>query len=185
MAKLTYTAIASLDGYTADVDGRFDFAMPDEALHAHVNALSRGIGTAIYGRRMYEVLAVWETMPTGPDEPEVINEYAELWRGMDKVVVSTTLTEASTARTRIASRFDADEVRRIVADADRNVDIGGPTLAAEAFRAGLVDEVHLYLHPVLVGGGLRALPDGVRLDLELVSEHRFDSGAVYLHHRVR
>jgi dihydrofolate reductase len=185
MALLTYTAIASLDGYTADAGGGFEWAMPDEALHAHVNDLARGIGTSILGRRMYEVLAVWETMPTGPDEPAVIDDFAQIWRSTDKVVVSTTLTEVSTARTRIVQRFDADEVRELVASAERDVEIGGPTLAAAAFRAGLVDEVHLYLHPVLVGGGLRALPDGVRLDLELVDEHRFDSGAVYLHHRAR
>jgi dihydrofolate reductase len=182
MGRLVFAALCSLDGYTVDADGKFDWAMPDEEEHAFVNDLERPVGTYLYGRRMYETMAVWQEMG-GPGEPAVANDYAEVWRAADKVVYSTTLAEVSTPRTRLERSFDPDAVRRLVREADRDVSLGGPTLAASALRAGLVDDLHLFLHPVVVGGGTRALPDGVRLDLELVDEHRFGNGVVHLHHR--
>jgi dihydrofolate reductase len=183
MAKLIYSAIASLDGYVADERGEFGWARPDEEVHQFVNDLEREVGTYLYGRRMYEVLAVWETMG-GDDAHPVIRDYADVWRSADKIVYSRTLTEASSARTRIEREFDPDEVRRMKEDADRPIAVGGAELAAQALHAGLVDELHLFLAPAIVGGGTRALPDGLRLDLELVAERRFASGFVHLHHRV-
>ena len=173
---LVYSALASLDGYIADADGRFEWAAPDAEVHAFVNDLERGVTTMLLGRRMYEVLAVWETM----DEPEPeMRDFAEIWRAADKVVYSRTLSEVSSARTRIEREFDPEAVRRI----DGVVSIGGPELAGHAFRAGLVDELQLFLSPVLVGGGTAALPDGVRRDLELVEERRFGNGFVFLRYR--
>jgi dihydrofolate reductase len=180
-----YTAIASLDGYVNDADGAFERLAPDEEVHRFANELGSGVGTHVYGRRMYDVMQVWQTMPDGADEPAVVREYADIWRGADKVVYSRTLDAASTPRTRLERELDAPELRRLVDAADRDVSIGGPTLAGQALAAGIVDEVHLLLCPVLLGGGTRALPDGVRLDLELVGERRFGSGVVHLHHRVR
>jgi dihydrofolate reductase len=184
MARLVYTAICSLDGYTVDADGKFDWAAPDEEVHAFVNDLERPLGTYLFGRRMYETLAVWQTMG-GPEAHAIENDYAEIWRAAEKVVYSTTLESVSTPRTRLEREFDPDAVRQLVAGAERDVGIGGPGLAAHAFRAGLVDEVHHLVHPVVVGGGTRALPDGMRLDLELVDERRFTGGVVHLHHRRR
>ena len=184
MARLHYAAICSLDGYTADADGKFDWAAPDREVHAFVNDLERSIGTALYGRRMYETLAVWQTIG-GPEHDPTENDYAEVWRATDKVVYSTTLTAVSTPRTRLERVFDPEAVRRLKSAAASDLSIGGPTLAAHAFRAGLVDDVHLFLNPVLVGSGTRARPDGVRLDLELVEERRFGTGVVYTHHRLR
>ena len=182
MGRLVYTAICSLDGCTADADGGFGWAAPDEEVHAFVNELERPIGTCLYGRRMYETLAVWQTIG-GPGHHAIENDYAEIWRAAEKIVYSTTLESVCTPRTRLERSFDPAEVRRLVAGAERDVGIGGPGLAAHAFRAGLVDDVHHLVHPVVVGGGTRALPDGVRLDLELVDEHRFANGVVHLHHR--
>jgi dihydrofolate reductase len=182
MARLRYTAMCSLDGYVADAEGGFGWAAPDEALHQVVNDLEREVGTYLCGRRDYEVMKVWETMPGDVPGPE--GEYARIWRAADKVVYSTTLQEVSTARTRLESSFDPNAVEALVADSSLDVSVGGPTLAAEAFRAGLVDEVHLFLHPVVVGGGLRALPDDVRLDLELLGSDTVGE-VVHLHHRVR
>jgi dihydrofolate reductase len=176
VGRLIYTAIASLDGYVNDEQGKFDWAMPDEEVHAFVNELERPIGTHLYGRRLYETMAVWETLES--DEPPM-RDYAEIWRAAEKVVYSRTLDAVSSARTRIEREFDPEAVRRMEGD----VSIGGPTLAAHAFAAGVVDEVHLFLNPVIVGGGTRALADGVRLDLELLDEHRFASGVVHLHYR--
>ena len=180
---LTFSAIQSLDGYVVDESGSFDWAAPDEEVHAFVNDMERSVGTYLYGRRMYEVMSAWETI--GDDGTAVLSDYARLWRDADKVVYSTTLSEVSTSRTRLERRFDPDAVRGLVAAADRDVSVGGPTLAAHALRAGLVDECHLYVTPVVVGGGTRSLPDGLRLGLELVQEHRFASGVVYLGYRVR
>jgi dihydrofolate reductase len=182
MADLIYAALASLDGYIEDEDGKFDWAKPDEDVHTFVNELERGVGTYLYGRRLYETLAVWETVPLD-EQPGYIRDYAELWRDSDKIVYSRTLDAPSTSRTRIERDFDADAVRRLKDEAERDLAVGGAELAAEAFRAGLVDELHLLLAPVLVGGGKRALPDDVRLPLELVGERRFDSGFVHLHYR--
>ena len=180
MRSLVYSAIASLDGYVADEDGNFGWAEPDEEVHAFVNDLERGAGTHLYGRRMYEVLAVWETM----DDPSpVMQDYAQIWRAADKIVFSRTLEKPSTARTRIEREFDPEAVRRLKASAERDLSVGGPELAAQAIETGLVDEWHLFLAPVVVGGGKRALPDDIRVDLELLDERRFDSGFVHLHYR--
>ena len=182
MAKLIYSAITSLDGYVADEQGNFDWAAPDADVHAAVNDQEREIGTYLYGRRLYEVMAVWETMDTD-DEPGVMRDYAEIWRAADKIVYSRTLDDVHTSQTRLEREFDPEAVRAIKEAADTDISIGGPHLAAEAIRAGLVDELHLFMSPVVVGGGNPALPDGVRLDLELVDERRFGNGVVYLHYR--
>jgi dihydrofolate reductase len=182
MADLIYAALASLDGYIEDEGGKFDWAKPDEEVHSFVNQLERGVGTYLYGRRLYETLAIWETVPLD-DQPEYIRDYAELWRNSDKIVYSRTLDAPSTPRTRIERDFDADAVRRLKGEAERDLAVGGAELAAQALRAGLVDELHLLLAPVLVGGGKRALPDDVRLPLDLVGERRFGSGFVHLHYR--
>ena len=185
MAKLIYSAITSLDGYVADEDGGFDWAAPDEEVHAFVNELERPIGTYLYGRRLYEVMVFWETIRPDADEPPVIRDYAGIWQAADKVVYSTTLESVSSARTRLERAFDPDAVRRLKASADRDLTVGGPGLAADALRAGLVDECHLFVNPVVVGGGTRALPDAAHLDLDLLDEHRFGNGVVHLHYRVR
>jgi dihydrofolate reductase len=183
MAKLTYTAIASLDGYVADAEGRFDWSMPDEEVHAFVNDLERAAGTHLYGRRLYEVLVAWETMDTGPDQDPVARDFAQIWQAADKVVYSRTLDAVASARTRIEREFDPEAVRRMKAEAERDLVIGGPELAGQAIRAGLVDECHLLLSPIVVGGGRPALPDDVRWGLELVDEGRFGNGVVHLHYR--
>jgi dihydrofolate reductase len=183
MAKLIYMAIASLDGYVADADGNFDWSMPDEEVHAFVNDLERPVGTHLYGRRLYEVMVAWETMDTSADQQPVMRDFAEIWRAAEKVVYSRTLEAASTARTRIERDFDPEAVRRMKASAQRDISIGGAELAAAAFRAGLVDECHLLLSPIVVGGGKRALPDDVRLELELLDVRRFGNGVVHLHYR--
>ncbi|HYU66344.1 MAG TPA: dihydrofolate reductase family protein [Jatrophihabitantaceae bacterium] len=182
MAKLIYSAIASLDGYIADADGSFDWAAPDEEVHAFVNDLERPIGTYLYGRRMYEVMAVWETIPTDDGQPPVSRDYAQIWRAADKIVYSTTLLAVSSTRTRLERDFGVDAVRQLKASADHDISVGGPGLAATAIAAGLVDELHLFLTPIVVGGGTAALPDDVRVELELLDEHRFASGVVHLHY---
>ncbi|MEA2580214.1 MAG: hypothetical protein QOE83_1106 [Actinomycetota bacterium] len=184
MAKLIYAAITSLDGYVADQNGNFDWAAPDAEVHSFVNDLERPIGTYLYGRRMYEVMVYWETTPD-PSEPPPIQEYWRIWQAADKVVYSTTLDTPSSARTRIEPRFDPDAIKEMKANLERDIGIGGPTLAAQAIKAGLVDEYHLFLTPVVVGGGTRALPDDVLLPLELLDEHRFTSGVVHLHYRTK
>lgn len=181
--SLVFSAIASLDGYTVDATGSFDWAAPDEEVHAAVNARERGVGTYLYGRRMFETMRVWQDIG-GDDEPPVIREYADIWRAADKVVFSSTLTGVTTARTRVEPVFDPGAVRTIVDSAAGDVSIGGPTLAAEALRAGLVDEVALLLVPVSVGGGTPALPPGLLLRLDLLEEHAFSSGVVLLRYRV-
>ncbi len=183
--RLIYSAICSLDGYISDVQGNFEWAAPDDEVHGHVNQLMGSIGTHLYGRRLYETMMYWEQFEAVPHEQDVSTEFAELWRDADKVVYSRTLHEVSTPRTTLERSFDPAALRRRKRRADRDLLIGGATLAGEALRGdGLVDELHLYLHPVLVGGGTRALPDGVTARLELLSEHRFESGVVHLHHRV-
>jgi dihydrofolate reductase len=180
MGRLTYSMICSLDGYTADAQGTFDWAAPDAEVHAFVNDRERLIGTYLYGRRMYQTMAVWQTMG-GTDDSPVENDYADIWRAAEKIVYSSTLAAVTTPRTRLERSFDAEAVRALKDAGDLSV--GGPGLAAYALHAGLVDDVQLFLNPVVVGGGTRALPDGVRLDLELVEERRFSSGVVYLHYR--
>jgi dihydrofolate reductase len=155
-------------------------AAPDQEVHAFVNELEREVGTHLCGRRMYETMVFWETEPSGDDEPEVMRDFAAIWRAADKVVYSRTLDTVTAARTRIERDFDPEAVRRLKADATTDISVGGAELAAQAFRAGLVDECHLFLVPILVGGGKRALPDGVRLELELLDERRFANGTVFL-----
>ena len=183
MAKLIYMAIASLDGYVADEDGNFDWAAPGEEVHAFVNDLERPIGTHLYGRRLYEVMIGWETMHTLPDQTPVMLDFAAIWQAAEKVVYSRTLETVSTARTRIEREFDPEAIRQMKAAADRDISIGGATLAGEAIRAGLVDELHLLVNPIVVGGGTPSLPDGVRWTLELLDERRFANGVVYLRYR--
>ncbi|MGV3758974.1 MAG: dihydrofolate reductase family protein [Actinomycetota bacterium] len=186
MGQLVYTAITSLDGFIEDAEGSFAWAEPDPEVHAFANELERTIGTHLYGRRMYETMAVWETVGTdGGDVHPVEVDYAEVWRGLDKVVFSTTLPEVWTSRTRLERTFDPAGVARLKAETDGDLSVSGPGLAQHAFAAGLVDEVHLLVNPVIVGAGKPGLPAGVRLDLELVDEHRFANGVVHLHHRVR
>jgi len=182
MARLIYSALASLDGYVADSDGSFEWAAPDEEVHSAVNDLERSIGTFLLGRRMYEVLVAWETMDTA-DEPASVKDFAEIWRAADKIVYSRSLETASSARTRVERTFDPDAIRQMKATSERDLGIGGPDLAAQAFRAGLVDEVQLFLSPIVVGGGTRALPKGVRALLELQEVRRFGNGVVLLQHR--
>ena len=183
MATLTYSTIMSLDGYVADEHGNFDWGVPDEEVHPFINDLERSVGTYLYGRRMYEVMAAWETMDLA-DAPSFIREFAAIWRAASKVVYSTTLDDISTAHTHIERAFDPDGVRRMKASAERDLSVGGPELAAQALTAGLVDECHLFLAPVVVGGGTRSLPDGVHLGLELLDERRFGNAMVYLRYRV-
>jgi dihydrofolate reductase len=183
MARLIYSAIASLDGYIADENGNFDWAAPDEEVHAFVNDLERPIGTHLYGRRMYDVMIAWETMDMSADEPPVIRDYAQIWRAADKIVYSRTLEQARSARTRIVRDFDPEAIRQMKANAERDISIGGPDLAAQALKAGLVDEIHLLLTPIIVGGGTQALPDHLRQKLELLDERRFRSGVIHLHYR--
>lgn len=186
MGKLIYLAITSLDGYVEDADGRFDWAAPDEEVHAFVKELARPVGTYLYGRRMYDTMVFWESPPDLAEESPPMQDFAEIWLAADKVVYSRTLPTASTARTRIERGFDPEAVRRMKATADRDLSVGGADLAAQAIEAGLVDEYQLFLVPVVVGGGKRSLPDsGVRVSLELLDERRFGNGTVYLRHRAR
>jgi len=169
----------------ADQDGNFDWAAPDEEVHHFVNDLERPVGTYLYGRRMYEVMAYWETALTVADQPPVIRDFAELWQAADKIVYSKTLETASSARTRIERDFDPEAVRELKGSAGRDITVGGPDLAAEAIKAGLVDEWQLFVNPIVVGGGTRALPDNVRIELELLDERRFVNGVVYLQYGTR
>lgn len=185
MGKLVYAANISLDGYLEDEDGSLDWSVPDDEVHAFWNEHERTIGTALYGRRMYETMRVWEDDDWLADGSPVVREYAVIWRDTDKIVYSTTLDAVSTERTTIERRLDPEAVRRLKEGSDADLSVGGAALAAEAFRHGLVDECVLLLHPVLLGGGKPALPQGVRLDLELLDHRRFDHGAVLVRHAVR
>jgi dihydrofolate reductase len=184
MTKLIYSAITSLDGYIEDEDGNFDWAAPDEDVHAFVNDLQRPVGTYLYGRRMYETMVYWETAHTVADHP-VEQDYAQIWQAAEKVVYSKTLETASSARTRIERAFDPDAIRQMKASAERDISVGGSGLAAQAFGAGLVDELYLFVAPIVVGGGKPALPEGVRVKLELLDERSFGNGMAYLHYGTR
>ena len=184
MGSLIYSAIGSLDGYIEDRDGKFDWAEPDEEVHRFVNDLERPVGTYLYGRRMYEVMAFWETAQTLADQPDYSREFAEIWQAAEKVVYSKTLGAPSTNRTRIERDFEPEAVRQLKAAAERDISVGGPDLASQAIRAGLLDEYHLFLAPIVVGGGKRSLPDDVRVELELLDERRFGNGMVYLRYRM-
>ena len=185
MAKLIYSAITSLDGYVADENGNFDWAAPDEEVHRFVNDLERPIGTYLYGRRIYETMVYWETAHTLPDQPPFIRDFAGIWQAADKIVYSKTLETLSSARTRIERDFDSEMVRQLKATAGRDISVGGADLAAQAIKAGLVDEYHLFLTPIIVGGGKQSLPDNVRLELELLNERRFGNGVVHVHYRTK
>jgi dihydrofolate reductase len=183
MARLIYSAIMSLDGYIADADGDFEWAAPDEEVFAFVNELERPVGAYLYGRRMYETMRYWETADTLPDQSAVSLDFARIWQAADKIVYSTTLQAADTARTRVERDFDPDQVRKLKEAAGRDLTVGGAHLAAQAIAAGLVDEYQLFLVPAVVGGGTRALPDQVRLNLALAEEREFGGGTVYLCYR--
>jgi dihydrofolate reductase len=180
MAKLIYSAITSLDGYVEDNDGNFDWAAPDEEVLTFVNDLERPVGTYLYGRRMYETMVYWETAHTLPDQAPAAQEFARIWRAAEKTVYSRTLDEVSTAKTRIERSFEAEKVRELKATAERDVTVGGADLAAQAIKAGLVDELHLLMTPVVVGGGKPALPGSVWLTLDLLDVRRFEGGVVHL-----
>jgi dihydrofolate reductase len=186
LAKLIYAAIASLDGYIEDAQGGFRWGEPDEEVHAFVNELQRPLGTYLYGRRLYETMAFWEQLPEPAAQPPVMRDFAAIWQAAEKVVYSRTLRAPTTTRTRLERHFDPAAVRQMKAHASADIAIGGAQLAAQAFAAGLIDECHLFLVPVLVGGGKQALPGGEqRIDLGLLDERRFAGGTVHLHYRVR
>jgi dihydrofolate reductase len=184
VAKLIYSAIASLDGYIEDKQGKFDWAAPDDEVFAFVNDLERPIGTYLYGRRMYQTMVFWETVSTS-GEPEAFRDFTEIWRTAEKIVYSRTLQAPASERTRIERDFDPAAIRRLKQSSARDITVGGAELAGEAMAAGLVDECYLLLVPMLVGGGKRALPDDVRAPLELLAERRFRSGVVYVHYALR
>ena len=185
MARLIYSAIASLDGYVEDEQGKFDWAAPDDEVHAFVNDLERAVGTYLYGRRMYETMVPWETAGSGPEQPAVTRDFAEIWRAAEKIVYSRTLQTVSSERTRIERDFEPGAIRRLVETSGADLTVGGAELAGEAMRAGLVDECRLLLAPIIVGGGKRALPDKIPARLELLDERRFGGGVVHLSYRVR
>jgi dihydrofolate reductase len=183
MARLIYSAIASADGYVEDAAGRFDWAAPDEELHRFVNDLERPVGTYLYGRRMYQTMLYWETARTVPGQPSFVREFTGIWQAADKIVFSKTLQSVPSARTRIERDFDPGMVRQLKSATEHDMTVGGADLAGQAIKAGLVDELQLFLAPIVVGGGKRALPNGVCTDLELLDTQRFASGAVYLRYR--
>jgi len=179
-SRLIYSLSASLDGFMEDEQGNFDWGAPDDEVHSFINDQLRPVGTYLFGRRMYETMAVWDTME---DEHPAMREFAEIWRSADKIIYSRTLDAVTTERTRLEREFDPDAILRLKESAERDIEVGGPSLAVDAFRAGIVDEVRLFVVPVVVGGGKPALPRGVRLDLELLEERRFAGGTVYLRYR--
>jgi dihydrofolate reductase len=183
VGELTYLALQSLDGYIADEQGNFEWATPSEEVHTFVNDLTRPLGTHLLGRQMYEVMSVWDRPDELPGMTDAVRDFAAIWAEADKVVYSRTVDAVSTARTRLERDFDAEAVRELKESSERDLSIGGPGLAASAFSAGLVDELQLFIAPAIVGGGTASLPSGVRLDLELVEERRFDSGMAYLRYR--
>jgi dihydrofolate reductase len=185
MAKLIYSAFTSLDGYVADETGNFDWAELSDEVHATINNRERQIGTYLFGRKLYEAVAVWETPDMLPDLTPTAREFAAIWQAAEKIVYSTTLARVSTAKTRLERTFEPEVVRKLKAGASRDLEIGGPTLAAQAMRAGLVDEYHLLIAPVIAGGGNRYLPGKISVKLELLDEHRFDHGLVYLRYRAK
>ncbi|MDQ6945067.1 MAG: dihydrofolate reductase family protein [Actinomycetota bacterium] len=183
MARLIYTAITSLDGYIEDADGNFDWAEPDDEVHAFVNDLEERAGTYLYGRRLYETMLFWETADALAGEPQVVYDFARLWQAAEKIVYSRTLKTVSSDKTRIEREFHPEAVRQLKLNAARDLTIGGAELAAQAMLAGLVDELHLFVTPILVGGGKSALPEHARVKLQLIDEHRFRNGVVHLHYQ--
>ena len=185
MAHLIYSAISSLDGYIEDMEGKFDWAAPDEEVHRFINDLERVTGTYLLGRRMYEIMLVWETDPTLAIDSPLTRDYAEIWQAANKIVYSRTLGTVSTRKTQLERTFDSEAIRQLKEGVEQNISIGGPELAAHAFRAGLIDEVQLFLSPIIVGGGKQSLPDNVRIELELLEERRFGNGTVFLRYQTR
>lgn len=185
MARLIYSAIASLDGYIEDRDGSFDWAAPDEEVHTFINDLERTAGTYLYGRRMYETLMVWETDPHLAADSPITRDFAEIWQAANKIVYSKTLPAVATRKTQLERDFDPEAVRRLKKTVEQDIVIGGPALAAQAFRSGLIDEYHLFLVPIIVGSGKPSLPANIRLELELVEERRFGNGVVFLRYRTK
>jgi dihydrofolate reductase len=185
VTKLIYSAITSLDGYVEDANGGFDWAAPDEEMLTFVNDLERSVGIYLYGRRMYETMLYWESAHTIPNQPDVVQDFAETWQAADKIVYSKTVPAPSSRRTRVEGDFDPKAIRHLKATAGADITVGGAALAAQAFRAGLVDELQLFIVPVLIGAGKSALPHHVLLDLQLLDERRFSSGVVYLRYRVK
>lgn len=183
MAKLIYSAITSLDGFIEDEEGNFEWGAPDEEVHSFVNDMVRPVGAYLYGRRMYDTMVYWETAQTVPDQPPCVRDFTALWQAADKIVFSKSLQTVSSDKTRIEREFDPRAILEMKAASERDITVGGPDLAAQAFKAGLVDECHLYLTPVVVGGGKPSLPRNIRLELDLLSERCFRSGVVFLHYR--
>src|SRR6516225_6759639 len=184
MAKLIYVSNVSLDGFIEDEHGSFEWTAPSDDRFAFITDLVRPVGTHLYGRRLYETMAVWESDPALAAQSELMADFAHVWQAADKIVYSTTLDAVSTTKSRLERRVDPDSIRRMKADASRDLMVGGPNLAAHAFRAGLIDECHLFIYPVIVGRGKPSLPSGWRAKLELLDEHRFDNGVVYVRHRI-
>ncbi|WP_152365358.1 dihydrofolate reductase family protein [Microlunatus speluncae] len=180
MGRLIYSMITSLDGYAEDANGDFGWTATEDDVHAFVTEEYAGVGTYLYGSRMYQTMVYWETADQLPDQPQVIYDYARVWQAADKIVYSATLTETASQRTRLERSFDPEQIRRLKAESDHDLTVDGPTLAATAIKAGLVDEIHQIVCPVIVGGGNRFFPEGVRLDLDLVSERRFANGVLHL-----
>ncbi len=185
MAKLIYGMITSLDGYTEDERGDFGWGAPDEGVHSYITELASSVGTYLYGRRMYETMVYWETADAIPDQPQFILDWARQWQAAEKIVYSRTLAKHRSARTRIEREFDGNAVRRLKADSPHDLSVDGPELAAQAIRSDLVDEFQMIICPVIVGGGKRFFPEGVRLDLELMEERRFGNGVIVLRYAVR
>ncbi len=183
MAQLIYSAMTSLDGYMEDRHGKFDWAAPDEEIHAYINNLEREFGIYLYGRRMYETMMGWETDPGFAATSPTMRDYAEIWQAAEKIVYSKTLQAASTRKTRIERDFDLEAIKKLKSAAESDITIGGPDLAAHAFKAGLIDECRLFIVPIIVGGGKKSLPDDIRLELKLVEECRFGNGMVYLRYQ--
>jgi dihydrofolate reductase len=189
MGKLIYLITTSLDGYATDKDGNFDWAAPSEEVHAFVNDKLRNVGTILMGRNLYETMKVWEDIPTegvggimdGPSQ--AMNEYAKIWHNANKVVYSTSLSEVTIANTTIEQSFDLARIQEMVAESDKDFDIGGPQLAAEAIKAGIIDEYHQIIAPVMIGGGTHWLPKEVKAELQLVDVQKFENGFVHLKYR--
>jgi dihydrofolate reductase len=186
MAKLTYQMLASLDGFVQDATGNFDWANPDDEVHAHANQEQSTVGTDIYGRKMYEMMVYWETADQQPDARPVSVEFSKYWQDGDKIVVSRTLTEAQSRRTRIVPSFDADDVRKLKAESSKNIAVSGPTVASSFLNAGLVDEISIYYVPIIVGGGLPMFKDiKTHIQVERIEERAFASGITFVRHAVR
>ncbi len=185
MAHLIYIANASLDGYTEDRSGNFNFSAPSDEVFKFITDLIRPVNTHLYGRRMYETMRVWETDPSLAAQSSLMRDFAEVWQAAGKTVYSRTLETVSTRKTQLEHNFDPQAIRQLKETAGQDLIIGGPELAAQAFRAGLVDEYDLFLHPIIVGGGKRSLPENVRLELELLEERRFGNGVVFLRYRIK